>query len=620
MVTLRLPAVQRLEPASSHSADASDESAVEQPHSRYRSGIDSAVLVGLAVLSLALRLLFWSGTEVQETLRADAYHYTYLAWSVANRGVYEDTTDPTFRAHLRWPPGFPLLLAPFFRGRTHLEGAADAQAAQVVAGAALPVLVVLLGRRFLTGWLAAVAGLLTACCPVMVTTPAFLASETVFTLLLFATLLALLRVVEHPSIGRALAVGVLSSVVTLVRSDFLAIPWALAAYLPLRSPGPDRRRAALALALAATVLPAAWQMHQRIAAGGAPVDSYFARPLAEGIYPDLVFDGSPRGYAMLADPAFPEFSRSFADTLAEAWRRARTDPWPYLRWNLVGRWLTLWEFHMIQSPPIHIYPVRRGLFRPAFINPAGTDEPLARVYWLFRAVYWLVVPLVLIGAVRAARRGRASATSGRRAVEVLYVVLACHVVVHSIVIPEPRFMLPVRPILFLLALATAADLLGRAPAPSSGPGPAPGALWALVGLFALAAVVVVAEPEPVRARLQPDSLAAARFLEGKGRFAEAAATCERALAADPTDADAAMTAGLLEQYHLNEPARAVEHYRTVLRLEPTHYGAHYQLAMALLAAGHEAEARAAWLAFVPLAEHAGDRATLDGAPQALRGP
>jgi Flp pilus assembly protein TadD len=71
---------------------------------------------------------------------------------------------------------------------------------------------------------------------------------------------------------------------------------------------------------------------------------------------------------------------------------------------------------------------------------------------------------------------------------------------------------------------------------------------------------------------------------------------------------------------LGDPARAVEHYRTVLRLMPTHYGAHYQLAVALLAAGRETEARAAWLAFVPLAERADDRAALDQAPPALRGP
>ena len=41
-----------------------------------------------------------------------------------------------------------------------------------------------------------------------------------------------------------------------------------------------------------------------------------------------------------------------------------------------------------------------------------------------------------------------------RLVELLYLVLAYHVALHSIVIPEPRFMVPMRPLLYLLALAT----------------------------------------------------------------------------------------------------------------------------------------------------------------------
>ena len=117
----------------------------------------------------------------------------------------------------------------------------------------------------------------------------------------------------------------------------------------------------------------------------------------------------------MADPEFPEFSQSISKTLAKLWERTKADPWPNLRWNLVGRWLTLWEFHMIQDPPIHIYPVRRGLFRPAAINPDGRDEPLRAVYWVFRALYDLVVPAVLIGAVVALRRRRSSTTPARRA-------------------------------------------------------------------------------------------------------------------------------------------------------------------------------------------------------------
>jgi hypothetical protein len=104
--------------------------------------------------------------------------------------------------------------------------------------------------------------------------------------------------------------------------------------------------------------------------------------------------------------------------------------------------------------------------------------------------------------VLALRARHAPTTPGRRAVELLYVILACHVVLHSIVFPEPRFMLPMRPVLFLLALATAASLLGRVPAPATTFLPGRAAGWAVAGVLSLAGLVVVAEPTVVRAHIQ----------------------------------------------------------------------------------------------------------------------
>jgi tetratricopeptide (TPR) repeat protein len=113
-------------------------------------------------------------------------------------------------------------------------------------------------------------------------------------------------------------------------------------------------------------------------------------------------------------------------------------------------------------------------------------------------------------------------------------------------------------------------------------------------------------------------LALGRLLEARGRWAAAADAYDHALAADPTSAEAGMLAGLVYHYRLGDSATAVARYRTVLALDPQHYGAHYQLAVALLAAGRLDEARAAWARFVPLAEAIGDRASLDAAPAELR--
>ena len=113
-------------------------------------------------------------------------------------------------------------------------------------------------------------------------------------------------------------------------------------------------------------------------------------------------------------------------------------------------------------------------------------------------------------------------------------------------------------------------------------------------------------------------LAQGRLLEARGEWAAAADAYDRALAADPTSTEAAMRAGLVRHYRLGDSATAVERYRTVLALDPQHYGAHYQLAVALL--GARPARRGAGRVGALRPDGAGDRrpASIDGAPAELR--
>jgi hypothetical protein len=534
-----------------------------------------------------------------------------LAWSIANRGVYSDAVEPPLVPHMRWPPGYPLLLAPFYRGRDLVAGTAAALPVQVVASAAIPLLTLRLGVRLLPWPLAWLAALLAACCPLLVTTPAFPVSETAFTILVLGLLLALARLLDRPGAAAGAAAGLLGGAAILVRSSALALVGVAAAWVWLRV----SRRAALCVLAVAAVPAIAWEVRFRVeAAHGTPAPSYLARPLAEGIYPDLVYADSARGYAMEADPEFPAFSTSVGDTLGTAWSRALADPWRHLRWHLVDRWLVLWEYGMIQSPPIHVYPVMHGLFRPAAIDPGAADEPLAPLYWMFRALwYWCIVPAALVGAAFALRRH--AETQPGRLRELASVLLAVHVVLHGALIPEPRFLLPLRPLLFVLALAALADAAARLAVPVRG------AVFGVVASIAAAgwgSAVLAAHRAPAARQAAAADLTSGRRLEAAGDVAGALAAYEAARAADPRNVDAAMLAGLLYHHHLGDPARAVDCYRDVLAARPDHYGAHYQLATALLAAGRPAEARAAWASFARLARAIGDQRTIDAAPDALR--
>lgn len=71
-------------------------------------------------------------------------------------------------------------------------------------------------------------------------------------------------------------------------------------------------------------------------------------------------------------------------------------------------------------------------------------------------------------------------------------------------------------------------------------------------------------------------------------------------------------------YAQNNPAAAADEFRKVLALKPTHYGATYQLAMALDKSGKHAEARPLWTKMLEMATAVKDQPTADTARARLK--
>ncbi|HUK12277.1 MAG TPA: glycosyltransferase family 39 protein [Thermoanaerobaculaceae bacterium] len=102
--------------------------------------------------------------------------------------------------------------------------------------------------------------------------------------------------------------------------------------------------------------------------------------------------------------------------------------------------------------------------------------------------------------------------------------------------------------------------------------------------------------------------------------------------ATPADAEAALRTASAEQlmataldarFRRHDLDAAIRLFRQLLAADPGHYGASYQLAAALDAAGDASAALAAWRAFLPSAERAGDAAsaaTASARIAALAGP
>jgi Tfp pilus assembly protein PilF len=93
---------------------------------------------------------------------------------------------------------------------------------------------------------------------------------------------------------------------------------------------------------------------------------------------------------------------------------------------------------------------------------------------------------------------------------------------------------------------------------------------------------------------------------------------KRLAAPDTASQDAMMKLGLHLVFAKADYAAAATQFRAVLRRNPTHYGANYQLAMALERAGRKDEARPQWVKVLGMATQIRDEKTAQTAREYLR--
>jgi tetratricopeptide (TPR) repeat protein len=95
---------------------------------------------------------------------------------------------------------------------------------------------------------------------------------------------------------------------------------------------------------------------------------------------------------------------------------------------------------------------------------------------------------------------------------------------------------------------------------------------------------------------------------------QTAATAREKLGQPPVETEETiMGNGLVALYQRHDPAVAAAEFQKVLAQNPMHYGATFQLATALDAAGKRAEARPLWKKMLDMAVAANDMATADTA-------
>ena len=394
--------------------------------------------------ALLLRLLLLTGTVALGPRIADERDYVRLATSLVERGTFSFASGPT---SLR-PPLFPGLVAGLWlvSGTESLQLVRLVQAllAMVTAWLVFELASAAYDRR--TGL---VAGALTALYPALVFANLMILSETLFTLLLVAAVLALVRLIGAPGLLRAFVAGVLIGLAALTRSVLWPFPLVVAPLVAWWAPGPLPRR----LAMAALVLVGAgvaigpWAVrNSRLQGVPVVVDTMGGLNLRMGNYEytphDRIWDAismSGEKSWIVGIPARPPGGGAWTEGKKERWARSEA-----VHFMVAHPGLTLWrtaikfgDFWGLDRD--FLAGVMQGLFQPPewFAVIAG-------------AALLIAYPVVIAGALA----GIWLAPPGDRRVHMMLLLVVAFVcALHCVVFAHPRYRLPVMPVLTVYAAA-----------------------------------------------------------------------------------------------------------------------------------------------------------------------
>jgi 4-amino-4-deoxy-L-arabinose transferase-like glycosyltransferase len=305
-----------------------------------------------------------------------------------------------------------------------------------------------LGRSFLDpGW-ALFAAFLTAVCPPLVVMSTYVLSEGLFGFLLLLALLASVRALRKPAHqGLALLAGLAWGATALVRPTTQYLP-ALLCLLAFALPrlAPWRRAAALCL-LAFVLALVPWLARNATLPAPAAGGSLMVKALAHGSYPDFRYEGrdASYGFPYREDPRAEERARDlrgFGRVLGDDFR---AHPLRMLRWYLVGKPLAFLSWTDPQAAGIFIYEVKRS----PYLEGRALHPSVALAQAMHPLLAACAVLATLLALLSPRRLGMAADATG--AAILLALVLAYAIAVHMLVAPFPRYNLPFRPLMFLLA-------------------------------------------------------------------------------------------------------------------------------------------------------------------------
>lgn len=426
---------------------------------RYATPKNCFIAAGLLIVLLAgyFRTAAVTDTVGDKPFRADSIQYYKTAYNLRRYGVYSHVIAETGGQEAApqpdafMTPGYPLFLAFFVDAPPNPQTYAAVLGAQALL-ATLAVLLTLLLFRALSVWVAVPAALLAALSPHLISAATYVLSETLFSVLLILSLLALSLQAraERGYLPALLGGGLLLGLAALTRPVVEFFPVAVVFLLFVSYGRRKAMQGAAVLLLGFCLAWGPWVARNYISLGRAGDPSNMVNTLAIGMYPDFEYDHIPsKGEPDKLDPRFQQFSHDLHATVSEIGQRFRAAPGEELGWYLVGKPVWLWSWDITEGGgDVFIYPVLR--------SPYATSPAFRASHDLMEALHWPLVLLALCGCLLVWLPG----ARGWLTAEALFLarlaslLLFYNTAVLMVLAPFTRYSIPFLPIQYGMALTT----------------------------------------------------------------------------------------------------------------------------------------------------------------------
>ncbi len=486
--------------------------------------------------------------------------------------------EPYYRA-----PGYLYFLAGLFKITG--ENLFWSRVIQIAIGAATPAITYLIARKVVTRPLALTVGILAALYPTLIFFDSQLLLTGLKTLLLTSLVWQLYRTQANPVYREFIIAGVVLGLAGLIRPNILIVGPALAiwAAVELRPKfgwrGTITRYAAMGLAAVVVVAPVTIRNY---AVSGDPV--FIAWQGGFNFY--LGNNQQATGWSATAPGIDQSWMGGYKQAIAMAEdgmgrplaRSEVSDYWYDRAWE---------EIHRSPGTFVSLVVKKLRLFFNGYEIPNNQDTYFARDYaWIIRPLLWsepfrfpygLLAPLALLGLYFTIRQWRKYF--------LLYLVMAAYIGSFLFFFVCDRYRQPMVPVFIILAVLAVSEIISRMRERD----------YRTLGILGVVLIALFIESNhdmlgltPERTASNNQNLIGNAYLE-QGNTLLAAEAFRRAVAADPTNAEALNNAGMMEAQRGNR-RQAMQHFLQAIKYDPAEMGSYVNLATLHLEEGNTAAA------------------------------